>query len=149
MPLFSEKLRCLGLKATPKRLAMLEILAREGTYMSPDDVWCRMKGRFSKIGLPTVYRNLDELARGGMISTIFHPNRQLYYFLCSNTEHHHHFVCISCRKVDDIHFCALSELEREATRGIRGKVLSHMFQVSGVCAACLASKQGLSQEAAV
>ncbi len=146
MPQFLQKLRELGLKATPKRLAILEILADTRIYMSPDDVWSSMKDRFSKIGLPTVYRNLEDLAKGGVIATILHPNRQLYYYLCPNEEHHHHFVCVTCRKVDDINFCAFSQIERDMSRSINGTVLSHTFQVSGVCSACLESEQRPSRE---
>jgi Fe2+ or Zn2+ uptake regulation protein len=134
---YAEQLRSLGLKATPKRIAILEILAAERMYFSPDDVWRKMKQRFAQIGLPTVYRNLEELAGGGVITTILHPSRQLYYYLCVNSEHHHHFVCISCRRVDDIGFCALHALQSELGGSFRGKVLSHTFQVSGVCEGCL------------
>jgi len=130
------------MKATPKRLAVLCLLAESGCYMGPDDVWGLMKSRFARVGLPTVYRILDELARGGMISTILHPNRQLYYYYCTNEEHHHHFVCVSCRRVDDIDFCALSDIGKEASRRIKGEVLSHTFQVSGVCAACVKTGRG-------
>jgi Fe2+ or Zn2+ uptake regulation protein len=137
LPPYFAQLRSLGLKVTPKRVAMLEILAAEKKYLSPDDVWQKMKQRFAQVGLPTVYRNLEELARGGMISTILHPSRQLFYYLCTNTEHHHHFVCITCRRVDDIDFCALYALQNEAPPAIKGKVLTHTFQVSGICESCM------------
>lgn len=134
---YPAQLRTLGLKATPKRVAILEILASESRYLSPDDVWQRMKQRFAQVGLPTVYRNLEELARGGMISTILHPNRKLYYYLCSTSGHHHHFVCVTCRRVDDIDFCALHALQNEVHPAIKGQILAHTFQVSGICEGCL------------
>lgn len=137
---YADQLRSLGLKATPKRIAMLEILAAESRYLSPVDVWQKMKQRFAQIGLPTVYRNLEELALSGMITTILHPSRQLYYYLCAKAGHHHHFVCISCRRVDEIDLCAMQVLQTAAGAAIRGKVLSHTFQVSGVCEGCLVNE---------
>ncbi|MCC6346339.1 MAG: transcriptional repressor [Nitrospirales bacterium] len=129
-------LKSLKLKATPKRLAILEILADEFVYLGPDDVWRRLKDRFKRIGLPTVYRNLEELSEGGVISKVIHPDRKLYYFFCKKQEHHHHFICLSCRKVEDISFCSAREIEKEVAGSIQGKVLSHILQINGLCRSC-------------
>jgi Fe2+ or Zn2+ uptake regulation protein len=99
-----------------------------------------MKRQFNRIGLPTVYRNLEELADGNIISKITHPNRQLYYFFCGNNEHHHHFVCLSCRNVDDINFCAIHELRKEVKKKLNAQVVSHILQVNGLCKECLKKK---------
>lgn len=137
---FHLALRKLNLKVTPKRLAILEILMKESVYLSPVEVWKEMKKRFKRIGLPTVYRNLEELSEGNIVSKINHPNRQLYYYLCQNLSHHHHFICLSCRKVEDINFCAVKEIEGEVGRNIKGKILSHILQVNGLCKNCLEKK---------
>ncbi len=133
---FSETLKGLKLKATPKRLAILRLLSQESTYVSPEEIWQRLRGRFGAIGLPTVYRNLEELAAGGVITKVIHPNRQLYYYLCSNRHHHHHFICVACRRVEDVDVCALDDLEREIDAKIGGRVLSHIVQVNGLCRRC-------------
>jgi len=134
---FERILRGLNLKSTPKRIAMLEVLDGEQVYLSPEDIWQRMKKRFRTLGLPTVYRNLEELFAGGVISRVIHPDRKLYYYLCRNEEHHHHFICMSCRRVEDVRFCAERELQEAVRSGIRGKVLSHILQINGLCHACL------------
>ena len=129
-----------GMKATPKRLAILDMLDSESAYLSPEDIWKRLRDRFDSLGLPTVYRNLEELEASGVISKVIHPNRQLYYYLCRNREHHHHFVCLSCRKVEDTPSCGIEALEREVTLKNGGKVLSHILQLNGLCGCC--SKSG-------
>ena len=129
-------LKAAGMKATPKRLAILEMLEAEQGYASPEELWKRLKDRFDRLGLPTVYRNLEELAASGVLSKVIHPNRQLYYYFCSNPEHHHHFVCLSCRKVEDIASCGIEALEREVSRRNGGKVLSHILQLNGLCSGC-------------
>ena len=136
----TKSLKQLNLKVTPKRIAIIEILVKEPGYLSPEEIWRKMKGQFSRIGLPTVYRNLEELAEGNIISKITHPNRQLYYFFCGNNEHHHHFVCLSCRNVDDINFCAIHELRKEVKKKLNAQVLSHILQVNGLCKECLRKK---------
>ncbi len=129
-------LRELRLKVTPKRLAILDYMAATGTYVSPEEVRLNLQKHFGSLGLPTVYRNLEELANGGVVSKIIHPNRQLYYYFCPNPNHHHHFICVSCREVRDLHICAMKGLEEEIDRQVRGRVISHILQVNGLCGAC-------------
>jgi Fe2+ or Zn2+ uptake regulation protein len=136
----TKSLKQLSLKVTPKRIAIIEILMKEPGYLSPEEIWRKMKRQFNRIGLPTVYRNLEELADGNIISKITHPNRQLYYFFCGNNEHHHHFVCLSCRNVDDINFCAIHELRKEVKKKLNAQVVSHILQVNGLCKECLKKK---------
>ncbi|HYS44652.1 MAG TPA: transcriptional repressor [Geobacteraceae bacterium] len=138
----NQTLKSLNLKATPKRLAILGLLGEEMTYLSPEDVWHRLKGQFSRIGLPTVYRNLEELAAGGVVTKVIHPDRKLYYHFCPNRDHHHHFICLACRRVEDVDICGLENIEREVGERIGGKVLSHLVQVNGLCRACAAGEPG-------
>jgi Fe2+ or Zn2+ uptake regulation protein len=135
---YGKTLKSLNLKATPKRLAILTLMGREAAYISPEEIWLKLKSQFDRVGLPTVYRNLEELAAGGVITTVIHPNRQLYYHFCPNLDHHHHFICVACRKVEDVDFCGLENIEREVGEKIGGKVLSHVVQVNGLCRSCAA-----------
>jgi len=130
-------IRELEIKATPKRLAILAALEKEKRYLSPEDVWGKVKAGFPSLGLPTVYRNLEEMAQGGLISKIYQPDRRLYYYFCDNQDHHHHFVCDSCRKVEDLAACLIEPLEKEVRRSLRAKVKSHSLQINGTCQACL------------
>ena len=139
---FGHTLKSLNLKATPKRLAILALMGREAAYISPEEVWLKLKDQFDRIGLPTVYRNLEELAAGGVITKVIHPNRQLYYHFCPNRDHHHHFICVACRKVEDVDFCGLENIEQEVGEKIGGKVLSHVVQVNGLCRACFSAGTG-------
>ena len=131
-------LRELNLKATPRRLAILRCLAADTGYRSPEEVWQHLKGEFRTIGLPTVYRNLEELAERGVICKVHLPNRQLYYFLCATSGHHHHFICLSCRRVEEVTGCSLEPVEQDFLRRSGGKVLSHIVQLNGLCRNCAA-----------
>ncbi len=133
---FPLMLKELQLKVTPKRVAILDFMARTGSYVSPEEVRQKLQEQFTSIGLPTVYRNLDELAEGGILAKIIHPNRQLYYYFCLNSNHHHHFICLSCHRVMDLHICSVKGLEDEINDQVRGKVISHILQVNGLCRSC-------------
>ncbi|MHB8110262.1 MAG: Fur family transcriptional regulator [Syntrophorhabdaceae bacterium] len=143
---YSYILKQLDLKATPKRLAILDILSRELTYLSPEEIWTRLKERFSSIGLPTVYRNLEEMAGGGIIFKVIHPDRKLYYFFCHNKDHHHHFVCTACKKVDDLHYCAFDQIEKEVSETLKATISSHIMQVFGICSECRGNAPGSARK---
>lgn len=130
---FPALLKCLQLKVTPKRLAILEIMLAADTYLSPEEVQTTLQASCGNIALPTIYRNLEEMANGGVLTRIHLPNRQLYYFFCPNDGHHHHFVCLDCRRVSDIDDCGCSMLQQH----IDGEVHSHIVQALGRCRTCL------------
>ncbi|MEN6617368.1 MAG: transcriptional repressor, partial [Syntrophorhabdus sp.] len=136
MDKYTEILKQLDLKATPKRLAILDILSGESVYLSPEEIWIKLKERFSAIGLPTVYRNLEEMAEGGIIFKVIHPDRKLYYFFCENRKHHHHFVCTSCKRVDDLEYCAFDRIKKEVSETLEATMSSHIMQVFGICREC-------------
>ena len=132
---FPQLLKSLQLKVTPQRLAILDIMLAAQTYLSPEEVQQLLPVE-SKVGLPTIYRNLEELSAQGVLSKILHPNRQLYYYFCPNRDHHHHFVCLSCRTVQDLHDCGCAELASK----IDGQVDIHIMQALGTCRNCCNQK---------
>ncbi len=138
-PRFDTILRGLKLKATAQRMAVLDILSAQSVYLSPEEIWRRVRRKFKRVGLPTVYRNLEELALSGLVMKIVLPDRRLYYYFCPNSGHHHHFVCVSCRKVEDLAFCGVDDMEREVRKSLKGSVLSHLVQVYGHCRKCVRS----------
>jgi Fur family zinc uptake transcriptional regulator/Fur family ferric uptake transcriptional regulator len=138
-------LKQLKLKVTPRRQEIMNCLGREASYLSADEVWNRIKPRLGSIGLPTVYRILDELAEAGVVTRIFLPDRKQYYFLCSNQEHHHHFVCEACRKVEDVGQCGLDGVTRDFARRSGGRVTSHIIQINGICGSCCQGPAEASQ----
>ena len=131
---FKGLLKGLKLKVTPRRLAILDVMASEGVFLSAEQIWTKARGRVKNTGLPTVYRILEELVEGGVVARI-HGNRQRYYY-CSNERHHHHFVCASCGKVEDVDVCLIDVLEHEVSERIRGTLLSHTIELSGLCERC-------------
>lgn len=130
-------LRELHLKVTPKRLAILEILASSVCCLTPDEIWKGLKKKFGRIGLPTVYKNLEELSEGGVISRVIHPERRIYYYFCRNRTDHCHFVCLDCHNVEDIMSSTINALQKNIERLLEGKVLSQILQFNGLCKDCL------------
>lgn len=131
---YIRKLKEAGYKLTPRRKAMIAFFAENNAHLTAEEVWIKLKKKFSRCGLPGVYRNLEALADCGILARIQQSDRKRHYGLCTAKRggHHHHITCIKCGKVEEIGDCAM-----ENKRRLKGyKVVSHFMQVNGICSRC-------------
>ena len=132
---YIQKLKEKGLKATPKRLAIIDFFAEKNSVLTPEEVWVPLKKRFGQLGLPSVYRNLEALTECGILTRIHKFDNKRHYALCHDHcshSHHHHIVCNVCGKVGEFEDCHLESLNK-----IKGfKIVKHFVQLEGVCADC-------------
>jgi Fur family zinc uptake transcriptional regulator/Fur family ferric uptake transcriptional regulator len=125
------------LKITPKRKAVIGLFLKSGMRMGPYDIYNKLKQKLPKIGLPTVYRILDELKTVGILVQSLSQDRQLCYALCDSPgTHHHHFVCRKCKKVDEVSFCNFKGISEFIKKNLKAKVETHHLQIEGVCSRC-------------
>ena len=130
------KVKAGRLKNTPKRRAVIKLFLRAKKYLGPQEVRCALQNQFSRLGLPSVYRILEELYRLGILVKV-EKDRQLYYTLCSAPQgDHHHFVCKKCRGVEEVNYCNFKEISRFIEKELHGKVESHLLQIEGLCSNC-------------
>ncbi|HET6965237.1 MAG TPA: transcriptional repressor [Acidimicrobiales bacterium] len=96
-----ELFRRRGLKVTPQRELIFELLWGAGHHPTADSVYAEARSRMPTMSLRTVYQTLNDLAAMGELhqldlgtgSSRFDPN----------TDVHHHLVCIGCGKVRDLY----------------------------------------------
>ncbi len=129
-------LRKAGLKATPRRLALLAFVADAGNPLS---VGMISDGIGSKLNAVTVYRALETLCRAGITKRIDFQHGHAYYEL-ADTGDHHHIVCTACAKVEDFSGCDAPRIVRNALRNSKGfaEVTRHSLELFGICKACCA-----------
>ncbi len=124
-----------GLKLTHQRLEIFRVLADAEDHPSAEDVYERVKPKIPPISFDTVYRTLALFERYGVVARVNHLAERTRYD--SNMTVHHHMVCIRCKKIRDLYWPALDEMEApEETKGwgaIEGKYL----QLRGICRDCL------------
>jgi len=97
----TEQFRAQGLKVTPQRQTIFRVLAETSTHPTAEAVYAQVSRELPTISLRTVYQTLNDLAAMGEIgaldlgtgSTRFDPS----------LEPHHHLVCDSCGRIDDLH----------------------------------------------
>ena len=96
----TEIFRSQGLKVTPQRQAIFRALHTSSVHPTADTVYDTVRAEMPTISLRTVYQTLNDLAAMGELhvadlgtgSARFDPN----------TSPHHHLVCTSCGRVDDL-----------------------------------------------
>lgn len=93
-----DMLKNYNLKATPQRLCILEVLNSYG-HANLDDIEKFTKIKFPTLSLSTIYRNLKEMLKKGLISEVKLANKKDYYEI--EKESHAHLICTNCGKIED------------------------------------------------
>jgi len=95
-----EVLRERGLKVTPQRRLIFEALYDSPEHPSADDIYNAVKEAMPDMSLATVYHTINDLVTmGELVELDLGEGKSRYDPL---TSHHHHLVCLDCRKVEDI-----------------------------------------------
>ncbi len=137
MEKYFQTLKSNKLKITPRRKAVISLFLKSGIRMGPYEVYRKLKQKLSKIGLPTIYRILDELEKAGILVQSLSKDRQLCYALCDFPgKHHHHFICRKCKKVDEVDFCNFRGISEFIKKNLKARVEMHHLQIEGVCSRC-------------
>ena len=122
------------MRLTTQRQIILEELAKVKTHPTASELYDMVRKRLPRIGLGTVYRNLELMAENGMILKLEVGGTQKRFD--ATTETHYHIRCSGCGKVDDIDTPVMDELVREAAESTAYEILGHHVEFSGLCPSC-------------
>ena len=82
-----------------QRELIKEVVFSTNAHPPADWVYDKVKKTFPNISLGTIYRNLKQLSKIGIIRTIYDGSVARFDW---NTTSHNHFKCIECGKITDI-----------------------------------------------
>lgn len=128
-------------RSTRQRAAIQSVLRACGRPLSPMEVHEAARSAVHALGLATVYRALKALLDEGVVRIINLPGESARYEL-TESGHHHHFQCNTCRRVYDIPGCP-GDMQGLAPRGF--KIESHDVTLYGRCSACGKGRLGKSR----
>ncbi len=130
----AKRIRALGARVTPARLAVLRLLENAERALSHHDVEAALTD--SDIDRVTLYRVLDWLVESGLAHRVTDAQRIFRFSLAAADapahDHHAHFRCEDCGKV----FC-LGDVQvtpPALPQGFSGKSVE--LSVTGQCAQC-------------
>jgi Fe2+ or Zn2+ uptake regulation protein len=135
---FKKVLRANNLKVTPKRLAIIKLLEKEKRCLSPREIWEILNIRFLKIGLPSVYRILQEFHSLRLLEVFVSSDTQINYFYCKQDapEKLHHFVCTHCKRVDSVENKQFPLIQENMKANFNVKIAHHYQLTTGLCRNC-------------
>ena len=128
-----------GYKMTPQRKEILKIFIENKGHMSAEDVYKILREQESEIGLATVYRALDLLSELGILVHIDFGDGCARYELNTadpTVHHHHHLICLKCKKVIEFEEDLLDELETNIADKSGFEILNHEVKFFGYCSDC-------------
>ncbi len=137
---FSEKkiaiiLRQHGYKFTPQRRIVIQTVASSQDHLTPAAIYEKVHQERPNIGLVTIYRTLDILAKLGLICEL-HAGGSCRSYTTGTSEHHHHLICTNCGKVVDFSGYDLSQLEQRLSLETGFDIEDHLLEFVGLCQAC-------------
>ena len=135
-----------GYKMTPQRKEILQIFVDHSDYhhMSAEDVYGILREKKSEIGLATVYRALDLLSELGILIKMEFGDGCARYELNTadpKIHHHHHLICLKCKKVIEFEEDLLDELEADIAKKSDFQILNHEVKFFGYCSECRAKSE--------
>ena len=126
-----------GLRLTPQRDILLRALSEATGHPTADELVKQIRKVLPTVSHATVYRNVHELVREGLIGTLEHSGAAVQFEI--NPDYHHHFICHRCGHVWDVYLDQIAVTVDRQRSPLRGFQINRRdVQLHGVCAKCAA-----------
>ncbi|MBM4270568.1 MAG: transcriptional repressor [Deltaproteobacteria bacterium] len=133
-----QKLKKRGLRITPQRLSIINVLVKKG-HLHPGArfIYREAKKEGTRLSLSSVYENIKELCRCGIIKSLEFDGRENR---CEgNLEEHVNLICEHCGKIIDYEV-PVSLDQREVAKRTGFMITNNRLEYYGYCAECTKGK---------
>ncbi len=119
-------------RQTIQKQIILDYLKSVKTHPDAEEVYKAVKKRLPQISRGTVYRNLDNFVKEGLVLEIKTEKKRFD----GDTSHHQHFVCKNCGKVYDFfEKNVISDVLKDKIRKV-GDFDDSGIYIYGICRKC-------------
>ena len=119
---------------TKQREVILDEIKRTSAHPTADQLYEMVRKKLPRVSIGTIYRNLEQLCRSGVIKKLNIASSQSRYD--GNTENHYHVYCIDCGSVNDLHLKIAKRVENEAKNSSDHEIFGHTILFWGRCKKC-------------
>lgn len=124
------QLRDVGLKVTPARVAVVDVLKHHKKPITAQTVMAKLKAvRPDQV---TVYRILSALVQAEVVREVSVAKGVASYEL-ADRPHHHHVICEECGRVEDVAGKCVELPKKPKTFK---QVTGHQLEYAGICNDC-------------
>ena len=140
----SARLKQLGIRLTPQRLAIAEVVVNSGDHPSVKEIYERVKAFFPYVTLATVYSTLDVLETAAIVRELPFQRQSRYD---ANLSPHANLVCVNCGTVvdADVGQKLVAELQNILETELKFEVSSQRVDFYGWCSRCREGRQSQTE----
>lgn len=121
------------MKYSKQREIIYDALKHVNTHPSADELYEMLKPEHESLSLGTVYRNLRQMSKNGMIREIASPGNKDRFD--ADLSSHQHFFCMECGKVFDV-FLPEADNSSEVGKKYGFEVVKSEHSYYGICSDC-------------
>ena len=129
-----------GYQATPNRRLVAGLVASTDGHFTSADLLERGRRERVSIGRATVFRALELLTSLRVVERLDLPSGSHAYVLCDPDQHHHHLICSSCGRSEDVADGELAALIERIGRRSGYQIDTHRLELFGTCPRCAAAE---------
>jgi Fur family ferric uptake transcriptional regulator len=127
-------LREKGLKLTPQRLLITDIIHDAKGHITAGDIISYVHARMPGVNKTTIYRTLDILEAAGCVYKTEQGNEFIYHH--DHQGHHHHLKCSRCGKTVDCGEDLFAPVQKTLLKKYGFQVDFKHLVMNGICAEC-------------
>lgn len=118
---------------------VLKIVLESCNHPDTKDIYKIVKKRIPNISLGTVYRNLNNLSKEGIIKKISLENGNDRYD--KTLMNHNHVTCIKCGKICDVSVSLKTSEIVKIENETGFKITDSNFNINGICKDCMEGRK--------
>jgi Fur family peroxide stress response transcriptional regulator len=134
------KLKESGYRATPQRVALLEIIAASTGHPSATQIYEQMHRSFPTTTLATVYKTLTLLKEMGEVLELEFSGAENRYD-GHKPYPHLHLICMKCRRIIDPEVAPLGHVSTQVAKTTGYQIVGQRFELYGVCPQCQTARE--------
>lgn len=137
-------------RLTRPRQVILDVLKNTSEHLSAEEIYQEVYKIYPAIGLTTVYRTLELFVQVGLVHRFEFGDGKARYEINFGPkmkgQHHHHLVCVRCKRVIDYSDFVDEELEliRKTEKSLEQRhnfqIHNHVIEFYGLCEKCRKEK---------
>jgi len=135
---FKRLCRRMGLRVTPQRMAIYELLVQSKEHPSAETVYREVRQVMPNISLDTVNRTLLTLSDIGAAFIVEGSGDVRRYDADQNN--HQHFKCVKCKRIVDFHCREFDNISVPREIGRKFTILRKAVYFEGICDVCRKNK---------
>jgi len=136
---FVQALESMGQVVLPEDLAIVDTVLSADEHCTAEQVRERLSGRHADLSVAHVRRTLGLLCDLGIASQLEAGGRLVYEHIHLD-EHHDHFICMRCGRVQEFTDDQIEERQHRWARQLGFHPLFHRLEIRGICSECASGK---------